>query len=92
MRLALSAVQVDFLVDQYRTKGAFPTEISFSDLLGMFARTIRTDNLKIIESIIDPTKSGGRVIEIQIFWPDSGGPPPGLVIHAQQSQTQRVCR
>jgi hypothetical protein len=77
-------------VRKFLTKDAFPTEISSSDLLGrLFARTIGTDKPKIIESIIDPANSGHRVIEIQIFWPDGGGPPPSLPVHAEHRQIQQ---
>ena len=78
-------------VKKWLLSDVFPGEISSPELLAkLFARTIGTDNPKVIETIIDPNASDVHSIDLQIFWPDDGGPPPCVELHHQQQETQEV--
>jgi hypothetical protein len=69
----------------------FPAELSSTEVLRMlFARAIGTEDPKLIKTIIDPSISDARSIEVHIFWPDGGGPPPSLSVYQSQTVQQQI--
>jgi len=77
-------------VKSWLVSDIFPDEISSSEVLTrLFARTIGTEDPKIIETIIDPKANDVHSIDLQIFWPDDGGPPPSVELH-QEHQAQSL--
>lgn len=78
-------------VQKWLRLGAFPKEISSSEVLRkLFARSIGTENPKLIESVIDPPEQEARSITVHIFWPDGAGPPPSVLLHRRQQGNQQV--
>jgi len=69
----------------------FPGEITSSDLLArLFARTIGTEDPKVIETIIDPDALDVHSINLEIFWPDGAGPPPSVELREREHQRQQI--
>jgi hypothetical protein len=69
----------------------FPDETSSSEVLTkLFARTIGTEDPNIIETIVDPGANDIHSIDLHIFWPDEGGPPPSIELHHQEHEVQKV--
>jgi hypothetical protein len=62
----------------------------FAAAEGWFARTIGTEDPNIIETIIDPGANDIHSIDLHIFWPDEGGPPPSIELHHQEHEVQKV--
>jgi hypothetical protein len=69
----------------------FPDEISSSEVLRkLFARANGTEDPKIIETMIDPGANDIHSIDLQIFWPGDGGPPPSVELHHHEHEAQNV--
>jgi hypothetical protein len=70
---------------------AFPEEKTSPEILKLlFKGDIGTNDLKIIQSVIAPSKGDPRVIEIKVFWPDGSGPPPSFHLEQQHHEQTTV--
>jgi hypothetical protein len=56
----------------------------------LIARSIGTEDKKIIQTIIDPLGSAPQAIEVQIYWRPGEGPPPAFALTSQQTKDERL--
>jgi hypothetical protein len=69
----------------------FPSENTSANIIErLFARTIGTQDRKIIDAIVDPRQTGPEAVELQVFWPKGGGPPPSVPIHNPMNQNEQM--